>query len=339
MLWSPFDEPRFPEAAPHTQRVYRAQWRLFSEWTLRQGTGRLPASPDTVARYLVDRDRRGASLSTIRASATAIAAVHRLWGFRIPTYTPTVQSTLQQLAHRHRRPAVSAQPLTDRAVNAIESAALTRRIGRGGFREKCSTARRRGRLDIAMIRLMSDASLGRSEAAALVWGDITPLPEGRGLIRIRRAYASAGRSYEKIPISRDTMRAIRAIRSKTVTPDMPVFGLSESQVHRRIKAAASAAGRGDGFGGDSGRAAARRTRKTRPPRERLTLLETYLESLTTNEPVFEPTDMVERRNRSVRRPFFEPGQRATWPRADVDATLPEEYVPQRPEYPNASPEG
>ena len=260
------DELRFPEAARHTQRAYRTQWRLFKEWTLQQGMVRLPASQDTVATYLADRHRRGASLSAIRVSAAAISAVHRLWGFRSPTHTESVRSTLKQLTHSDRRPTISIQPLTDRAVNEIQSAALTRRIGRGGFREKRSRAKRRGRVDIALIRLLKDASLRRAEAAVLVWGDVTPLPKGGGLIRVRRAYTSSGKSEKSIPVSRDTMRALRAIRPKTTTPDMPVFGLSESQVHRRIKAAASAAGLGGGFGGNSGRAAARRTRESRRPR-------------------------------------------------------------------------
>ena len=260
------DELRFPTAARHTQRAYRTQWRLFKEWTLQQGMVRLPASPNSVATYLADRHRRGTSLSAIRVSAAAISAVHRLWGFRSPTHTESVRSTLKQLAHSDRRPTISIQPLTDRAVIAIQNAALTRRIGRGGFREKRSKARRRGRVDIALIRLLKDASLRRAEAAALVWGDITPLPKGGGLIRVRRAYASSGKSEKSIPVSRDTMRALRAIRPKNTTPDMSIFGLSESQVYRRIKAAASAAGLGDDFGGDSGRTAARRTRESRRPR-------------------------------------------------------------------------
>ena len=280
------DELRFPTAARHTQRAYRTQWRLFKEWTLQQGMVRLPASPNSVATYLADRHRRGTSLSAIRVSAAAIAAVHRLWGFRSPTHTESVRSTLKQLAHSDRRPTISIQPLTDRAVIAIQNAALTRRIGRGGFREKRSRARRRGRVDIALIRLLKDASLRRAEAAALVWGDITPLPKGGGLIRVRRAHASSRKSEKSIPVSRDTMQALRAIRPKNTTPDMSIFGLSESQVYRRIKAAASAAGLGDDFGGDSGRTAARRTRESRRPRvdhrARVAGLQTTLASIPDN---------------------------------------------------------
>ena len=255
VVLSDTEELRFPGAAPHTQRAYRTQWRLFKEWTLQQGLVRLPASPDTVARFLYDRRSRGASLSTIRASTAAIAAVHRLCDFPRPSHAQIVRSTLKQLSHSYTLPISSVQPLTDRDLNAIQSTALTRRIGRGGFHEKRSAARRRGRVDIALVRLLKDASLRRTEAATLVWGDVIPLPKGHGFIRVPRSYA-AGKSEKRIPVSRETMRALRVIRSKTATPDMPVFGLSESQVYRRVKAAASAAGLGDGFGGDSGRTGA-----------------------------------------------------------------------------------
>ena len=265
VVLSDTEELRFPGAARHTQRAYRTQWRLFKEWTLQQGLVRLPASPDTVARFLYDRRSRGASLSTIRASTAAIAAVHRLCDFPRPSQAQIVRSTLKQLSHSYTLPISSVQPLTDRDVNAIQSTALTRRIGRGGFREKRSRASRRGRVDIALVRLLKDASLRRTEAATLAWGDVITLPKGQGLIRVPCSYA-AGKSEKRIPVSRETMRALRAIRSKTATPDMPVFGLSESQVYRRIKAAASAAGLGDGFGGNSGRAEARRTRESRRSR-------------------------------------------------------------------------
>ena len=266
VVLSDTEELRFPGAARHTQRAYRTQWRLFKEWTLQQGLVRLPASPDTVARFLYDRHSRGASLSTIRASTAAIAAVHRLCDFPLPSqHAQIVRSTLKQLSHSYTLPISSVQPLTDRDVNAIQSTALTRRIGRGGFREKRSRASRRGRVDIALVRLLKDASLRRTEAATLAWGDVITLPKGQGLIRVPCSYA-AGKSEKRIPVSHETMRALRAIRSKAATPDTPVFGLSESQVYRRVKAAASAAGLGDGFGGDSGRAGARITIQSRQSR-------------------------------------------------------------------------
>ena len=48
------------------------------------------------------------------------------------------------------------------------------------------------------------------------------------------------------------MQDLDAIR-QGADANAPVFGLSASQIHRRLKAAAQAAGLGDGFSGHSGR--------------------------------------------------------------------------------------
>ena len=332
------DKPIFPAASPNTMRTYHTQWRIFSEWALQKRSARLPASPETVAKYLTERSERGASASTIRASATAIGAFHRKNELESPTYSWLVRSTVRTLTHQHKEPTTSAKPLNDKALLSILSTALTRRIGRGGFREKRSTAKRRGKWDIAMVRLLSDAPLGRSEAAALVWGDVTQSSKGRGFIRVRSSYARSGERAERIPISRDTMRALRAIRMKTFTSDMPVLGLSESQIHRRIKAAASAAGLGDGYGGNSGRAAARRMRESRRSRDVITMQRRPWRSSNCRigRPSRSPAT-VERRSLGVK-PSFELGHRGTTPGSNVNDMLPEGHMPQRQEYPNASPE-
>lgn len=293
---------------------------------------RLPASPDTVSKYLVDRARSGSGVSTIRASAAAIAAVHKIWGLRSPTNSRAVRSTLRRLAYRYKRPAVSARPLTDSAVHTIQRFALYRRVGRDGFRERRSVAKRRGKCDVALVKLVSDASLRRSEAAALVWADVTTLPKGRGLIKIRRA-ATSSENCERIVVSRDTMLALSAIKSKAATPEMSVFGLSESQIHRRIKAAASAAGLGDDFGGNSGRTARRQPRKRRPSRAVVTALPP---AITANvHRLF--TGRAGGATQFSLTPAV-PERRLAGPRYDQDETSMKERPSQRLEYPNSSPE-
>ena len=49
------------------------------------------------------------------------------------------------------------------------------------------TALRRGRLDIAMASVMSDAGLRISEAATLRWRDVLDADDGAGLIYIGRS--------------------------------------------------------------------------------------------------------------------------------------------------------
>ena len=68
-----------------------------------------------------------------------------------------------------------------------------------------------------------------------------------------------------VAITSRAMQDLDAIR-QGANASAPVFGLSASQIHRRLKAAAKAAGLGDGFSGHSGRVgmASRMTRLGAP---------------------------------------------------------------------------
>ena len=65
------------------------------------------------------------------------------------------------------------------------------KVGRGGVLEGVETALRRGLVDIALCWVMSDAGLRRSEAAALVWDDITRWDNGSGRLTVRRSKTDA----------------------------------------------------------------------------------------------------------------------------------------------------
>ncbi len=66
-------------------------------------------------------------------------------------------------------------------------------------------------------------------------------------------YATASPSPTKVvAITASTVQALEAMRNGA-TDDDAVFGMSESTIARRVKAAAAAAGLGDNFSGHSGR--------------------------------------------------------------------------------------
>ena len=66
-------------------------------------------------------------------------------------------------------------------------------------------------------------------------------------------YATASPSPTKVvAITASTVQALEAMRNGA-TDDDAVFGMSESTIARRVKAAAAAAGLGDRFSGHSGR--------------------------------------------------------------------------------------
>ena len=57
----------------NTRRVYGAQWRLFTDWCDEVGLQSIPEDPLTVARYLAVRAGSGATIATLRLTASAKA--------------------------------------------------------------------------------------------------------------------------------------------------------------------------------------------------------------------------------------------------------------------------
>ena len=105
------------------------------------------------------------------------------------------------------------------------------------------------------MAVLSDAGLRRSEAAALTWSDVQRWEDGSGRITVVRSKTDAETQGAVVAITPAAMGALSAIRPAGVASDVKVFGLSESQIARRVKAIARAAGLADWefFSGHSGR--------------------------------------------------------------------------------------
>ena len=105
------------------------------------------------------------------------------------------------------------------------------------------------------MAILSDAGLGRSEAAALTWGDVQRWDDGSGHITVVRSRTDAEAVGAVVGIPPAAMRALDAIGQAGVGAGEKVFGLSESQIARWVKVIAKAAGLSDRefFSGHSGR--------------------------------------------------------------------------------------
>ena len=130
------------------------------------------------------------------------------------------------------------------------------------------TALRRGRLDIALASVMSDAGLRISEAATLRWRDVLDAEDGAGLIYIERSKTDQVGEGAYVVVTPDTLTALKQLREDagSRSDDDPVFGLSMSQISRRVDSMARTAGLGEGYSGHSGRVglAIRMTRRGAP---------------------------------------------------------------------------
>ena len=212
-------------ASESTRANYRSQWRLFEAWCSGRG-GRdvqpLPASPDLVAAYLVERSEK------IKVATLGVA----------------------RSKGRAQR---QARPLDSDALAAIAATARNPRPGRRGSLETRGYAELRGWVDIAICRTMFDGLLRLAEAAALRWADISPESDGAGRMLITRSKTDPEGAGDVLYLSPKTMTALDAIRPADCQDDDSVFGLSAAQIARRIGQAARAAGLGDGFSGHSTR--------------------------------------------------------------------------------------
>ena len=228
----------------NTRRVYGAQWRFFNDWCDEVGLSSLPAEPLTVARYLAARANAGASIATLRLATSAIAKAHEWAGHESPCRDQGVRASLKGWGRRLSKPQRQAGALT---------AVQPRKRGRGI--ETPEQAAQRGEFDVALVAVLSDAGLRRSEVSSLTWGDVQRWEDGSGRITVIRSKTDAEAQGAVVAITPVAMRALDAIRPAGVGGEVKVFRLSESQIARRVKVIAKAAGLADWelFSGHSGR--------------------------------------------------------------------------------------
>ena len=136
-----------------------------------------------------------------------------------------------------------AKPLTEEDAQAIVEAAG-------------SVQWRKWRLDAALVTVMRDGLLRRSEAASLTWRDIVPAVDGSGRVAIRRSKGDQTGQGALVYIRPATTKLLTAWKNdeeRRTKRDL-VFGLSDpGSICRRIKRAAKAAGLAGAYSGHSPR--------------------------------------------------------------------------------------
>ena len=245
--------------SPATRRAYRTAWKAFEDFAADHGAPMLPAAPETVAAYLASRKADGGGMPTLRMACAAIAAAHDLTGHANPCTDRLVKTAMKgfgRQAAEAGQSARQAQALTAEAVAAI----------RGAINGKTDSSIRAAR-DMAMVSVLAEAGLRRSEAAALTWADVTAEADGSGRVLIRRGKTDQEGEGATVAITAAAMtdlERLAAMRGRD--PAASVFDLSDRQIARRVAAMAKLAGLGEGFSGHSGRVgmAVRMTRNGAP---------------------------------------------------------------------------
>ena len=189
------DQRRIQEAldsstSANTRRAYNQAWRRFEAWAKARGRGHsLPATPELVAAFLAELAEEGKSVATLRLTKSALAAVHRSTGHQDPTDNEGVKKVMAGIARANGRPQRQAKPLTETALAAVKATAMQPRIHRGRAvrGENAWAARRRGQVDVALLSVLRDGLLRRSEASALRWGDVEIQEDGSARLHVRRS--------------------------------------------------------------------------------------------------------------------------------------------------------
>ena len=252
----------------NTRRNYAGQFRKFRDWCEREEQSPLPASPEVVAAYAAELVDDGKSMSTVRLAVSAIVDAHKRVGQESPV-NAGVAETLRGLTRQTGVNQKQARPLDADALAAIRATAVTPRRSRGGSMETEETALKRGRLDIALASVLSDAGLRVSEAVQLRWRDVLDTETGAGLVYVERSKTDQAGEGAYVAITPETLTALKQLRQDSgvmTDADAPVFGLAISQISRRVDSMAQAAGLGGGYSSHSGRVglAIRMTRRGAP---------------------------------------------------------------------------
>ena len=243
-----------------TRRVYATAWAAWAAWADTHGEAAMPAEPAAVAAYLAYRAEGGARMPTLRMATAAIAAAHSREGQVNPCADRAVRVVMGGLARQAAGAGHAVRQvrgLTAEAVAAI----------RGALNGRVDTHWRTAR-DMAIVSVMSDAGMRRSEAAALTWADVAREADGSGRLTIRRSKTdqlAAGAVVAITPVALADLDRFAAMRPPA-SGSARVFGISDGQIARRIAAAAAAAGLDGDYGGHSGRVgmAQRMTRNGAP---------------------------------------------------------------------------
>ena len=83
------------------------------------------------------------------------------------------------------------------------------------------------------------------QSGALTWGDVQRWADGSGRVTVVRSKTDAEAAGAVMAITPAAMRALDAVRPAGAGGEVKVFGLSESQIARRVKVIAKAAGLAD----------------------------------------------------------------------------------------------
>ena len=225
--------------APTTRETYDKLWKYFDNWCQDRGLCPLPADPIVIQAYLAQRAEE-VSISMVLTATAAIRHKHISNDLPSPLENRAVKRTIAGLKRRYQPADEQVSPLTHEELKLITAAAYQRKP-----HENARQARRRASTDIALINVMRDAMLRRSEAAAVCWGDLAVESNGTASLTLRISKTDRVAKSTVLFLSQTSQTALEKMlhhrRGKEPQAEDRIFNLSGRQICNRIEQAAELA--------------------------------------------------------------------------------------------------
>ncbi len=197
-----------PEA---TLKAWRCDWVIYGGYCATRNLSPLPASPDTVAGFVVYCNEAGKKPATVSRYLSTIARFHRAAQLFNPCGSEAVQMEMKGFTNE-----VSVRQRQARGLGMAEIQAFLKAPG-----DNLPTLRER-----AMLCVAYDAMTRRSELIAIDVEDLKILDDGTGRLLIRRSKTDQAGEGHVAYLSRQTVRFLKAW--------LKAAGIKEGPVFRRI---------------------------------------------------------------------------------------------------------
>ena len=149
--------------SPSTIKFYTIDLRIFSEWCVSMELQTLPATPDTVARFLAQQTSLGIKPATLTRRLAAIRMAHEANGHENPTQHKGVKAVFKGIKRENGVAQDKKAPATAERIAAMITHCPDTLIG---LRDK------------ALLLIGFAGAFRRSELVALTVNDIERTPEG-----------------------------------------------------------------------------------------------------------------------------------------------------------------
>lgn len=227
--------------SPNTLRAYRADMLEFIGYCGQSGSNALPASPTTVASFLLQCTAQNIKTATVRRKASSISAIHRLSYLEDPTKHPEVKITVRKISRQLGTRFEQAFPVTRSILDKLLAV--------------CGQDLR-GIRNRALLLLAYDSMCRRSELVSLRVNEMEWLSDDGLSILLRKSKTDQQGSGKWIHLSSETTNAVEdwlhaagindGFILRGILPNEKISGsLCDSRLSRIYKSLARDAGLSD----------------------------------------------------------------------------------------------